>query len=167
MKNQIVSTTNLLNSFRLSCKRERREIQKLYNEKARLEAIVTEFKSNNEEYLNKIKQEAYEEVKSVLTDSKLILKFATFSVIESLRSNPELYNFISYSISVETATTYGSNYLSLMLSGRQHQQQSFNDTYTALVLEESEKLYNQLTTELTNRVMVAAAAASIRATPLP
>jgi hypothetical protein len=107
-------------------------------------------------------------VKSVLTDSKLILKFATFSVIESLRSNPELYNFISYSISVETATPYGSNYLSLMLSGRQHQQQqSFNDSYTALVLEESEKLYNQLTTELTNRVMVAAAAASIRATPLP
>ena len=41
-----------------------------------------------------------------------------------------------------------------MLSGREHQQhqQSFNDTYTALILEESEKLYNELTTELTNRV---------------
>jgi hypothetical protein len=36
-----------------------------------------------------------------------------------------------------------------------------------LILEEAEKLYNKLTTELTNRVMVAAAAASIRATPLP
>jgi hypothetical protein len=39
------------------------EIENLYNEKARLEAIVTEFKSNNEEYLDKIKQSAYEEVK--------------------------------------------------------------------------------------------------------
>jgi hypothetical protein len=51
------------------------------------------------------------EVKSILTDSKLLLKFATLSVIESLRMNPELYNFISYGTSVETtSTTYGSNY---------------------------------------------------------
>jgi hypothetical protein len=56
-----------------------------------------------------------------------------------------------------------------MLSGRQQQQQqSFNDTYTALILEEAEKLYNQLTTELTNRIMTAAAdATTIRASSLP
>jgi hypothetical protein len=88
-----------------------------------------------------------------------------YSVIESLRSNPELYNFISYGTSVETTATTGrSNYLSLMSSGRQ-QQQSFNDTYTASILEEAEKLYNGLTRELTNRVM--AAAATIRTSSLP
>jgi hypothetical protein len=93
------------------------------------------------------------------------LKFVTLSVIESLRTNPELYNFISYSTSVETAAaTYGSNYLSL-IPGRQQQQQSFNDSYTALILEEAEKLYNGLTTELTNSVM--AAAAAIRVSSLP
>jgi hypothetical protein len=121
LKNQIASTTKLLNSLRISCIRERREIRKLYNEKARIENLVTHFKNNNEEYL-KIKQEAEEGVKSVLTDSKLLLKFATFSVIESLRSNPELCNFVLYNTSVETSssTTYGSNYLSLMSSGRQH-----------------------------------------------
>ncbi len=54
-----------------------------------------------------------------------------------------------------------------MLSGRQRQQQqSFNDSYTALILEEAEKLYNKLITELTNRV-IAAAAAAIRASQLP
>jgi hypothetical protein len=164
LNNQIATTTNILNSLRMSCGRERREIQNLYNEKTRLEATVTEFKNNNEEYLNKIKHAAYEEVKSVLTDGKLLLKFATFSVIESLRSNPELYNFISYSTSVEISpNTYSSNYLSLM-SGQQHQQQSFNDTYTytALILEEAEKLYNKLTTRLTNEVI----AASIKASSL-
>ena len=106
----------------MSCKRERREIENLYNEKARLEAIVTEFKSNNEEYLDKIKQAAEEKVKDVLTNSKLLLKFATLSVIESLRRNPELYNFVLYNTSsVETAssTTYGFNYLSLMSGGQQ------------------------------------------------
>jgi hypothetical protein len=68
------------------------------------------------------------------------LKFATLSVIESLRMNSELYNFVLCNTSVMTAsTTYGSNYLSLMSSERQQQQQqSFNDTYTALILEEAE-----------------------------
>ena len=94
--------------------------------------LVAQFKNNNKEYL-KIKQAAEEKVKDVLTNSKLILKFAALSVIESLRSNPELYNFILYSISNNTTINYGSNYPSLMLSGRQ-QQQSFDDNYTALVL---------------------------------
>jgi hypothetical protein len=106
--NQIETQRNALTSYRISCIRQRRKIEKLYNEKARLEALVTGFKNNNEDYL-KIKQAAEEKVKDVLTNGKLILKFATFSVIESLRSNPELYNFISYSTSVEiAATTYGS-----------------------------------------------------------
>jgi len=155
LNNKIASTIRLLNSFRTSCKRERREIEMLYNEKSRLEELVTGFKSNNEEYLNKIKQEAEEKVKDVLTNSKVLLKFATLSVIQSLRISPELYNFISYSTSVETtSTTYGFNYPSLM-SG---QQQSFNDSYTALILEEAEKLYSKLTIELTNRAITTAAA---------
>jgi chromosome segregation ATPase len=51
LNNQITSTTKLLNSFRMSCERKRKEIENLYTEKARLEAIVIGFKSNNEEYL--------------------------------------------------------------------------------------------------------------------
>ena len=69
LNNQIASTTKLLNSFRMSCKRERREIENLYNEKAKLDALVTGFKSSNEEYLDKMKQVACEKVKSVLTNS--------------------------------------------------------------------------------------------------
>jgi hypothetical protein len=58
-----------------------------------------------------------------------------------------------------------------MLLGRQqqHQQQSFNDIYTALILEEAEKLYNKLMTELTNSFITAAAAAmrTMSSLPLP
>jgi hypothetical protein len=87
------------------------------------------------------------------------LKLATLSVIESLRSNPELYNFVIHDNSNNTPISYGSNYALLMLSGRQQQQQqSFNDTYTAFILEEAEKLYNNLTTKLTNDIIAAAAA---------
>ena len=52
-----------------------------------------------------------------------------------------------------------------MLSGQQQQQQSYNDSYTALILEEAEKVYIKLTTEYTNKVM--AAAADIRTSSLP
>jgi hypothetical protein len=155
--NQIETQRKALTSYRVSSIRERRQIENLNNEKARLDALVTQFKSNNEEYL-KIKQTAEEKVKSVLTDGTLLLKFATLSVIESLRSNSELYNFVIHDNSNNAPISYGSNYPSLMLSGRQQQQQSFNDNYTALILEEAEKIYNQLKTELTNRVMSAAAA---------
>src|SRR5215217_6301897 len=172
LNNQIASTTKLLNSLRICCQRERGEIENLYNEKIRIANLVTHFKNNNEEYLDKIKQIAEEKVKDVLTNGKLILKFATFSVIESLRSNPELYNFIIHDNSNNTTIiSNGSNYHSLMLSGRQqqHQQQSFNDIYTALILEEAEKLYNKLMTELTNSFITAAAAAmrTMSSLPLP
>jgi hypothetical protein len=153
-----------LNSYHLYCENEKSSIEQLHNEQIRIENLITQFKSNNEEYLNKIKQTTEEKVKDVLTNGKLILKFAIFSVIESLRSNPELYNFVIHDNSNNTTISYGSNYPSLMLSGQQRQQQSFNDSYTALILEEAEKLYNKLTTELTNRVIaVAADATDIRA----
>src|ERR671918_641840 len=91
LNNQIALTTKLLTSFRIYCKRERREIENLYSEKTRLEAIVIGFKSNNEEYLDKIKKAVEEKIKEVLTNGKYLLQFAVASVIESLRSNPELY----------------------------------------------------------------------------
>jgi chromosome segregation ATPase len=113
LNNRIASTTKLLNSLRISCTRKRREIEKLYNEKIRLETIVTGFKNSNEEY-NKIKHAAYEEVKSVLMNGKLLLQFALASAIESLRMNAELYNFVMYDNSNNTTISYGSNYLSLI-----------------------------------------------------
>lgn len=62
-------------------------------------------------------------------------------------------------------TYYGSNYLSLI----SEQQQLFShisvDVYVALILEEIEKLYNDLTTKLTNDVISATTA--IRASLLP
>ena len=117
LNNQIATTTKLLNSLRISCERQRKEIENLYYEKAILESIVTEFKSNNEDFI-KIKQEAEEKVKDVLTNGKILLNFATASVIESLRMNRELCNLVLNDISNNTTMSDGSNYSSLMLSGQ-------------------------------------------------
>ena len=78
--------------------------------------------------------------------------------------NSKLYNFVIHDNSNNTPIRYGSNYHSLMLSGRR-QQQSFNDSYTALILEEAEKLYNKLKPELTNSTI--AEAADTRESSLP
>ena len=107
-------------------------------------------------------------VKDVLTDGKLFLKFAALSVIESLRGNPELYNFILNDISNDD-TSYGSNYPLLMLSGsfnNHHFIYISDDPHTALILEETEKLYNKLTTEKTNGIMDAAIRTSLLPLPL-
>ncbi len=49
-----------------------------------------------------------------------------------------------------------------MLSGQQWQQEPFSyvsdNIYTALILEEAEKLYNKLATELINGIIAVAAA---------
>jgi hypothetical protein len=54
---------------------------------------------------------------------------------------------------------YISKYLCLTSLGEQQRQQQFSyisdDRYTALILEEIEKIYNKLTTKLTNRVIAA------------
>jgi hypothetical protein len=92
-----------------------------------------------------------------LTNGKFLLQFAVASVIESLRRNSELYNFVIHDNSNNIAISYGPPYPSSMSSGRQQQQQSFNDSYTALILEESEKLNNTLRTKLINRVITASA----------
>jgi hypothetical protein len=101
--------------------RERKEIENLCNEKVRLESIVTEFKNNKEEYL-KIKQAAEESAKSLLTNSKILLNFATASVFESLRINPELCNLVLNNISNNNDTntiSYGSNYQKYSLQNYQ------------------------------------------------
>jgi len=72
LNNEISATRRLLNSFRISCDKERREIDNLYHKRAILEAIVTEFKNSNEEYV-KIKLVVEEKVKGVLTNSKVLL----------------------------------------------------------------------------------------------
>jgi hypothetical protein len=66
-------------------------------------------------------------------------------------------------------TSYGSNCLSLTLPGGQQSSSyiSDDDIYTAVILEESEKLYNKLVIKLTNESMAAAAAIKESSLPLP
>jgi hypothetical protein len=82
-------------------------------------------------------------------------------------SNPELYNFVTYDTSNNT-TSNRYNCLSFM-SEEQHQQPFScisDDPYTAFILEEAEKLYNnKLMIELINDGISAAAASRVSLLP--
>jgi chromosome segregation ATPase len=74
VNDEIASCKALLNSYHISCERKRQDAEYLNNEISRLEARVSRFRSDNEEYLDKIKQRVKEVVRSVLTDGKVLLQ---------------------------------------------------------------------------------------------
>src|SRR5215208_1055005 len=85
LNDEIASSKELLKSYTSSCERKRQESDSLNDEISRLETLVTRFKSNNEEYL-KIKSTVEEMLKNVLTDGKVLLHKAVFSIIETLQN---------------------------------------------------------------------------------
>jgi hypothetical protein len=138
---EIASAKALLNSYHVLCGRKRQEAENLNNEISRLEALVSRFKSNNEEYL-KIKQRVEEEVTSVLMNGKVLLQFALASIIEAIRRNPDKYNnLLAHNISSSTKTS------------TQEPVPFHNEDYKTMIIEESHKLYNELIKELVNRIM--------------
>ena len=65
----------------------------LHRQNIRLNALLRQFKNSDEEYL-KIRYAAKQAVRSVLSDSRQLLKFAILSLIESLRADPIKFNFL-------------------------------------------------------------------------
>jgi vacuolar-type H+-ATPase subunit I/STV1 len=83
LNDEVASSKELLKSYTSSCEHKRQEKESLNNEISRLKTLVTRFKSNNEEYL-KIKSTVEDMLKNVLTDGKVLLHKAFFSIIETL-----------------------------------------------------------------------------------
>jgi hypothetical protein len=80
------------------------------------------------------------------------------SLIGSIRNDPAKYSSLIYNcndnMSIPTTTTTNSSYM----YGRQQQhyipsQDYFIEHYTAMLVEEAEKLYTKLVKDLTNRVV--------------
>ena len=108
-----------------------------------LEDLVRRFEDNNGEYL-KIHQTVKDKVGSTLSDGKGLLRLALYSLIESIRKEPVKYSSL----------IYNSN--SISLPG-QHQyissQDYFTEHYTAMLVQEAEKLYNKLIKEITKGII--------------
>ena len=95
---------------------------------AKLDAFVNHFKSDNDgEYIKVIKA-VNEEVQKNLSNIKPLLDLAVFSVIQSMRTDPDKYSSLVYSNNPRSIRdNINSNY-KYMSSGQQQQSQY----YTAL-----------------------------------
>jgi predicted HTH domain antitoxin len=159
LNDKIASSKELLKSYTSSCEHKRQEEENLNNEISRLETLVTRFKSNNEEYL-KIKSTVEDILKSVLTDGKVLLHKAIFSIIETLRNenNTTKNHLISFlakeAITVSRYRDY--KYVSLTStssSSGEHKLAQYIEDYKDTILEEAEKLCNRMIKDLTDTII--------------
>jgi len=76
---------------------QRREIENLNIEKARLENSVDSIRLNNETCIN-IKQIAKQEIESIVSDPRRLLKMALATLFESSRKHPGKFQTLYYNM---------------------------------------------------------------------
>lgn len=135
LSDKISTMRNTLEQYETSCKERRLEIEKLNKDYARLEAFVNDYQSINEEYL-KIVKTVEENVLGVLSNGKMLLRYALLSITESARNDPERYRQIFYNMS------------------SQHPLQDYNtDATVSIIVDEAEKLYDKVVKDCINKTM--------------
>jgi hypothetical protein len=121
-------------------------------EKIRLKRLVKQFKENDEEYL-KIRRAIQDQVSSILLDGKSLIRLAFYSLIESMRKDPEKYSSLIYYGNNNTSTSlYSSQYYTSYFTNKKYPYQfnsfdSFFEALKSMLLENADKLYKQLLKE--------------------
>lgn len=156
--------SNLMNNvdhYRSCCEKEMVQMNRLSQERILLEALVTNFKNTNEEYLT-IKKTVERKVMPLLTGSRTLLQCALLSLIESMRKDPDKYSSLIYPDSYPSMTNYVNEYpADFFTSGLNHQYAPMDDHTQAcirMVIEEADGIYNKLKKEWIESSIVDSAA---------
>jgi hypothetical protein len=164
---QMVDSNHVLNSYRASCQQERLKLECLHQERAGLAKMVRRFKRKNEEYL-KIKKTVEEEVTRFLLDGKGLLNLTFYSLMESIRKDPDKYSSLIYYNSASSITGYGIVPCGGAYAYGYQQQypsyDSFFKAYKTMLLDDAEKLYKTLVTEWVNRIITGYVSPNISST---
>jgi hypothetical protein len=166
LNGQIRDKEESLDAIKSEHVREAALLEGLQQQTAKVQAFVYNYKNNNEEYIQII-QSIENKVHDSLSDKKKLLKLAVFSLIESMRSNPEKYSALVYhnnknqsSISsTRSRDNNNSNLLNVKNSSRQvvlpppPYDDCIIEYYKDIMLEEAEKLYNVLIDQLVCEVI--------------
>ena len=111
-----------------------------------MEAFVHNYKNNDQEY-NKLKKSIDDKVHDSLSNKKMFLDLAIFSVIESMRTSPEKYSSLVYHNN-EKSSKDSSHSSSTQILLPPPDDSYIIEHYKSTLLEESEKLYNDLVDQL-------------------
>jgi predicted transcriptional regulator len=155
LEEQIISANQLLDCYRISCREEIKQTRYWRGEKTRLRRLVRRFKNNSEEYL-KIKNTVEEKVCSILLDGKGLLKLAFFSLMDSMRKDPDKYSSLIHYNNKLQSNDIGRQYSVSSTYGEKPQYPSyyyFFEAYKIMLMEDAERLYEQLLQEQTNSII--------------
>jgi chromosome segregation ATPase len=135
LSDKISTMRNTSEQYEASCKERRLEIEKLNKDYARMEALVNDYQSINEEYLKIIKT-VEEKVLGVLSNGKMLLRYALLSITESARNDPERYRQIYYNMPSQLPL------------------QDYNtDATVSIMVDEAEKLYDKVVNDCIHKTI--------------
>ena len=120
----------------------KQQIDELRRKKVALEGLIMEFE-NNEVY-QKIRRIVGKEVNNTLSKSKDLLTLAISSVLESITKDPARYNFLINFLINSNQYNYDK---------WQTPHPNFIDMYSSLIMDDSQKLFQVMTRELTNNII--------------
>jgi hypothetical protein len=153
LEEEIGTLKRIENYYRETSNHENRKLSILQNKRAQLEALVKQFEDDNKEY-TKIKRSAEENVNSILSDKKALLQLALASLIDTMKSQPEMYSNLLMISSKPTGAPFDQNYSSPSINGQSHViQDRYVDTYESMVIGEAEKLYDKMVKDLVTTIM--------------
>jgi len=124
--NQVGELTKVLEKYK-------KEIKNLQKEKIRLEILMS-----NGRY-EKVRQIAEKEVNNSLSERRDLLKLAVASVLESIRQDPDKYNFL-----INSNQYYVGSYAA---------SHPYIDAYRIMILDESQKLFELMARDLTGGII--------------
>jgi predicted transcriptional regulator len=157
LSDQISELNNTRDSYRLSCEEERRQMGELYQKMARQEALVDDFQNNSEEYI-KITRAVGDKVLGVLSNTKVLLRYALLSITESIRNNPERFSSIFHNMSLITDYSSSQDYTDSYMYGQIQQPQYLSpdnntEANAAIIIDEAEKLFYKLIKDCVNKTV--------------
>jgi hypothetical protein len=155
LQTQTEDSKKILKLLRISYQEEENNMSQLQGERARLKRMVKLFKDNDEEYL-KIKKTVRDEVRSVLSNDKGLLRLAFYSLILSMRKDPDKY--ISLIYYVNNSASYANQYYRQYFRDRKYSSQlnsydSFIEALKSVLLKDADELYEQLLKEQTKSII--------------
>jgi hypothetical protein len=137
--------------------RETSWLQNLKQQAAATESFVYNYKNNNEGYVEVIKS-IENKISDFLSDKKTFLKIAIIYVIESMRNNPEKYSALVYhnnynqsslsSISKDNCSNLSDASRQAVVLPPPPYDNYMIEYYKDIMLEESEKFYNDIVGQL-------------------
>jgi len=148
---QITDTSKFLDIINSECGLKTSMLQMLREQAAKMETFVNNYKSNDQEY-TKLKKSIEDIIRDTLSEKKRFIELATFSVIESMRTNPDRYSSLVYHNNNENSGKENSHRSIQMLPPPPYDNHMI-EHYKSTLFEESEKLYNDLVDRLVCEVV--------------